>query len=585
MIPSASTSFLMEDSTSNSNSLCTIREALLVEKQKLHPSTSTTSTSGDDNCPRKAGRGGVDIVGIVLNVSFQIFHDKVLTFLITDSSLPNGCFVKVTLRGDNTNTILSKVMNGSIQQGDVVRCNSLALRRNNYHSSTNDDTLLFLGEFHICHQPAPTIPCFKLGSLLLPPPTLQTTQQKQQKEAVLEDCESTVFDLVEDKFVPLDMITPRTLVRDLLIWYYATFHNNVEPMANYNRLSIDTIGPCKRRKLHEITSPNLMSDIVVQIHSFYNNTINSTAANTRRKWGQCSTLVAFAVVCDGEQEEDFAVVQILSISNHYQHLSSTLQRCTSQGHCQECWVLLRQVLSQSNAYIDDLRQRQNYYYRCRQQLLLQGNPNNDTGNMILVTTSGTTVSILHENPYKKMMNQVQQCSLPNRSDLMYDDPSPTNSPPSLPSHNHLLVPQLHHYNSDSKSLSYNNFSPNQPFYANLFNIYFSNLDFYLLYADAGTKSNYNHKQNKTYKNKFRVAADREKLISMISSPPLNTTSRSTTRSVTLILKYSESLPNKCCSLYQQSHNGMIHVIANEEIMELLFGSEARSTRIPHHHSS
>jgi trehalose-6-phosphatase len=32
---------------------------------------------------------------------------------------------------------------------------------------------------------------------------LGTTQQKQQKEAVLEDYESTVFDLVEDEFVPL----------------------------------------------------------------------------------------------------------------------------------------------------------------------------------------------------------------------------------------------------------------------------------------------------------------------------------------------------------------------------------------------
>jgi hypothetical protein len=460
-------------------------------------------------------------------------------------------------------------MNGSIQQGDVVRWNSLALQRNNYHSSTHDDNL-FLGEFHICHQPASTISCFKLGSLSLPPPTLQAThqQQQQQKEAVLEDCESTLFDLVENKFVPLDMITPRTLVRDLLVWYYTTFQNNVEPIANNNRLSFDTIGPCKRRKLQEITSPNLMSDIVVQIHSFYNNTINSTAANTRRKWGQCSTLVAFAVVCDGGQEEDFAVVQILSISNHYQHLSSTLQRCTSQ--CQGCWVLLRQVLSQSNTYVDDLRQRQNFYYRCCQPLLLRGNPNNDTGNIILVTTCGTTVSILHENPYKKNMNQVQQSSLPNGADLIYNDPSPIHSPPSLPSHNHLLVPQLHQSNSDSKSLSYNNFSPKQPFYADLFNIYFSNLDFYLLRTDAGTKSNYYHMQSKTYKNKVRVAADREKLISMISSPPLNNI-RSTTRSATLILRCSESLPNKYCSLYQQSHNGMIHVIADEEIMELLCG--------------
>jgi len=162
----------------------------------------------------------------------------------------------------------------------------------------------------------------------------------------LEDYESTVFDLVEDKFVPLDLITPRTLVPDLLIWYYTTFHNNFEPISNNNRISIDTIGPCKRRKLHEITSPTLVSDLVVKIHSFYKNTINSTAANTRWKWGQCSTLVAFAVVCDGRQEEDFAVVLILSISNHYHHLSSTLQRCTSQGNCQGCWVLLRQLLSQ-----------------------------------------------------------------------------------------------------------------------------------------------------------------------------------------------------------------------------------------------
>jgi len=88
---------------------------------------------------------------------------------------------------------------------------------------------------------------------------------------------------------------------------------------------------------------------------------------------------------------------------------------------------------------------------------------------------------------------------------------------------------------------------------------------------AGTKSNYNHMQDKTYKNKFRVAADREKLISMISSPPLNTTGRSINRSLSLILRYSESLPNKYCSLYQQIQNGMLHVIANEEVMELLCG--------------
>ncbi len=133
------------------------------------------------------------------------------------------------------------------------------------------------------------------------------TQQKQQEDAVLEDFESTALDLVEDKVVPSDIITTRTVMSDLLNWYYTTFHNNVEPIANNNRLSIDTIGPCKRRKLHEIISPNLMSDIVVQIHPFYNNTINSTAANTRTKWGHCSTLVAFAVVCDGEQEENFAI--------------------------------------------------------------------------------------------------------------------------------------------------------------------------------------------------------------------------------------------------------------------------------------
>lgn len=547
------------------NPLCTIGEALLVERQIFHK-----SASGDDNCPRLVGRGGVDIVGIVLNVSFQIYYDKVLTFLITDSSLPNGCFVKVIVRGDNTNATLSKVMNGSIQQGDAVRWNGLALRRNSYNSTNNNGSLL--GEFHICHQPTSTISFFKLGSLLLLPPTLQKLQTiQQQEESMLEDCESTVFDVVEDEFVPLDMITPRTLVHDLLDWYYTSFHKNNDPIGNKNQLSIGTIGPCKRRKLHEITLPNLMSDIVVQIHSFYKNTIHSTSI-TRTKWGQCRpTLVAFAVVRDGEQEEDFAMVQILTISNHYQHLSSALQQCADQGNRQGCWVLIRQVLSQSNAYVDDLRQRQKYHYRYRQQLMFQGHPNNDTGNIFLLTTCETTVSILHENPYKnkKKNQQVQQHSLPHNGDLIYDDPSPIHSPPSIPSHYHLPVPIEH---QNISGISNKNSSLHQPFYASLFNIYFSDLDFYLFHKDGGTKSYYDHMQNKTYRPKLCVSAGKEKLISMISSPPpLNTYGPTAMRSATLILEYSERLHNERGSLYQQSHNGIISAIADEEIMELLCG--------------
>jgi len=153
------------------------------------------------------------------------------------------------------------------------------------------------------------------------------------------------------------------------------------------------------------------------------------------------------------------------------------------------------------------------------------------------------------------MNQVQQCSLPNRADLVYDGPSPTYSPPSLPSRNHLLVPQLYQNNSDSKSPSYNNFSSNQPYhFMQTFSTFTSPIWIFT----------------------YSVQMQEPNQITIICKAKPKKTN---------FAPHSESLPNKLCSLYQQSHNGMIHVIANEEMMELLCGSEARSTRIPHHHSS
>jgi len=67
----------------------------------------------------------IDIVAILLSIEVD-YHNNKATFLIGDPSLPCSTCAKICLRGSRN---ISLIVSTQIKQGDILRCNSLELRK------------------------------------------------------------------------------------------------------------------------------------------------------------------------------------------------------------------------------------------------------------------------------------------------------------------------------------------------------------------------------------------------------------------------------------------------------------------------
>ena len=256
----------------------------LVQALDEAASRKSSQTSATLNAARS--HGPIDILVIILSLSVDLHAGTgtgtgmgvrstgpTAELLVTDQSLPMGCCSRIRLYGREHIKKLS-----GIGRGDVLRFNRIDVSRDNRNetnmgSSTGDKGTVNINtalSTVICEMrpswsdPEAGVPFARVG---LGPAA-------GGNEIIMGDNDASLpshGEVVDPDTLPNAMVTSPSAIEEMLSWF-RNHHphppNGGGALSALSRTNAAGVGPCRRRKLRDITNANLLSEVLVNVIHF-----------------------------------------------------------------------------------------------------------------------------------------------------------------------------------------------------------------------------------------------------------------------------------------------------------------------------
>eukprot|EP00581_Thalassiosira_minuscula_P006353 CAMPEP_0183748824 /NCGR_PEP_ID=MMETSP0737-20130205/67971_1 /TAXON_ID=385413 /ORGANISM="Thalassiosira miniscula, Strain CCMP1093" /LENGTH=657 /DNA_ID=CAMNT_0025984563 /DNA_START=135 /DNA_END=2107 /DNA_ORIENTATION=+ len=277
--------------------------------------------------------------------------------LVGDNSLPNGKCARVSI-SENAQAALSERL-GQLQPGDIVRWNHLEIRK--YYEDeesglpekkrklAHDNSKKGFPRHNNRHGcPLMSVVCDLWTSWRDPAagPSLARLCRIIPKASndgrglKHQSCDS--YDLEWENVIPLTMDTSKEFVIGLASWYCSNAMPNCKTPT-----ALPTHQPCQRRRLREITTPNILSHVVVKVLRC-EKAIPTFSTPCKAMKGSVLTHVTLS---DGAESDDLlgmgGSVNPCSTAGAISYLPKSISTILLQSMKEGSYVLLTQTLSQS----------------------------------------------------------------------------------------------------------------------------------------------------------------------------------------------------------------------------------------------
>lgn len=254
----------------------TLVQALDLSASRKRPHASTTLNGAGSNAP-------IDILVVILSLSSDLHAGRgpAAELLVTDQSLPLGCCCRIRLYGRENIKLLSEV-----GRGDVVRFNRVDVSKDNrndanMHAECTSNDASTRGTSRstatgaaalstvVCEMrpswsdPEAGVPFARVG--------IGALACRSRGNEIVDGNGTLPGEVVDPHVFPNSMITPPSAIEELLRWFQQQYCASVlNGGGSISYLSISEtattgVGPCRRRRLRDITNPNLLSEVVVNV--------------------------------------------------------------------------------------------------------------------------------------------------------------------------------------------------------------------------------------------------------------------------------------------------------------------------------
>ena len=248
----------------------TLVQALDLSASRKRPHASTVLNGAGSNAP-------IDILVVILSLSTDLHAGRgpAAELLVTDQSLPLGCCCRIRLYGRENIKLLSEV-----GRGDVVRFNRVDVSKDNrndanMHAECTSNDAPTRGTSRstatgtaalstvVCEMrpswsdPEAGVPFARVG--------IGASACRSHGNEIVDGNDASPGEVVEPHVFPNSMITPPSAIEELLRWFQQQFCANVSSGEGSISYATAGVGPCRRRRLRDITNPNLLSEVVVNV--------------------------------------------------------------------------------------------------------------------------------------------------------------------------------------------------------------------------------------------------------------------------------------------------------------------------------
>ena len=254
----------------------TLVQALDLSASRKRPHASTALNGAGSNAP-------IDILVVILSLSSDLHAGRgpAAELLVTDQSLPLGCCCRIRLYGRENIKLLSEV-----GRGDVVRFNRVDVSKDNrndanMHAECTSNDASTRGTSRstatgtaalstvVCEMrpswsdPEAGVPFARVG--------IGALACRSRGNEIVDGNDTSPGEVVDPHVFPNSMITPPSATEELLRWFQQQYCASVlNGGGSISYLSISEtattgVGPCRRRRLRDITNPNLLSEVVVNV--------------------------------------------------------------------------------------------------------------------------------------------------------------------------------------------------------------------------------------------------------------------------------------------------------------------------------
>jgi len=371
----------------------------------------------------------INIVGVVLSSSILDLSRQTIELLISDPTIPLRSCVKVVLRGTSA---VSCIMNGKVVVGDIVGINSLTLEKDYYFNQMIIDDGDEQGRrVHFGSADKGNTEKRRCTNTAAPSDTptrfskepIKINNHRQERPRVLCElrynymncsnvsvsCFCGTYSKSSKQFQSFysgsttQIKTVSTFgcsvdyISSLLNWYQSHFVDDLEYFMSSRSSNISPITSCQKRQLREISSFNILSNIVVRIISCRGGIARSLSRNNRTNTS--SSEIPCALLCDGNTEEDMMPLTILS--NNCSSGKDGIPKVLHSALKERSTVFITKVLSQNHDCPSNNK---------------SGVDSDGFRQVVLVTTEKTTFTVISDECNHQSINN----AISSRSQMFID---------------------------------------------------------------------------------------------------------------------------------------------------------------------
>ena len=244
----------------------TLVQALDEAASRKRSQASATLNAAGRNAP-------IDILVIILSLSVDLHAGTgtgmggrstgpTAELLVTDQSLPMGCCGRIRLYGREHIKKLS-----GIGRGDVLRFNRIDVSKDNRNETNMSSSMSGKSTGNI-NTALSTVICEMRPSWSDPEAGIPFARVGTSPAA--SGNEVIVGEVVDSHTLPNAMVTSPSAIEDMLSWFQKHYPHPSNGGGNISTLALSGtdepgVGPCRRRKLRDITNANLLSEVVVNV--------------------------------------------------------------------------------------------------------------------------------------------------------------------------------------------------------------------------------------------------------------------------------------------------------------------------------
>ena len=255
----------------------TLVQALDEAASRKRSQASATLNSAGRNAP-------IDTLVIILSLSVDLHASTgtgmgrgrstgpMAELLVTDQSLPMGCCGRIRLYGREHIKKLS-----GIGRGDVLRFNRIDVSKDNRNETNMSSSMRGKSTGNINTALSTVIcemrPSWSDPEAGIPFARVGTSPAAGGNEVIVGDNDTFMpspGEVVDSHTLPNAMVTSPSTVEEMLSWFQKHYPHPLNGGGNISTLALSGtdeagVGPCRRRKLRDITNANLLSEVVVNV--------------------------------------------------------------------------------------------------------------------------------------------------------------------------------------------------------------------------------------------------------------------------------------------------------------------------------